>query len=104
MVTDINSLTRPNLELPLARHHLSVGSRDVNASIQTASVVSLHHFSSIAAVSANRAVVRSLGSGEARRGKAKRMLYEVVLLHKQRILLLNAEPKLSVLCLIKNSD
>ena len=50
MVPNINSFTGPNLEFPLSGHDFSVGSGDVDSSMQTSFVMSIHDDSSIANV------------------------------------------------------
>ena len=43
VVSHINSLTRPNLVLPLRGHHLSIATSNLDSSIDTGLVVSLHY-------------------------------------------------------------
>jgi len=42
MVTHGNTLTGPNLELPLRWHHFGVDTADVDASIETGTIVGLN--------------------------------------------------------------
>jgi hypothetical protein len=60
MVTGVNSNSWTNLEFPLTWHNLSIGTRDGEASIKTALVVSVSNGSSEAYVTTNRAVVWAL--------------------------------------------
>merc|ERR1719427_817087 len=84
-----DALTRTHLELPLGRHHLGVGARDVDAGEETSSVVGFHHVTSVDLVSAHTAVVGPLGSWVAILGPTQRVLVHV----KESVLLLHTEPR-----------
>merc|ERR1712209_182148 len=67
----VDSLSGANLVLPLGGHHLGVGSRDPNPSIEASSVVSLNNVSSVDVAGTDSAIVRALGSREAVLGPAE---------------------------------
>lgn len=87
-VTHLNALARSDLELPLCRHDLGVGSGNVDAGVQARPVVGLDDVSAVDLVGSNAAIVGSLGPGEAVFGPAEGMLVLV----EQGVLLLDAEP------------
>jgi len=60
MITCVNSNGWTNLEFPLTWHNLSIGTRDSEASIKAALVVSISNGSSEAYITSNRAVVWTL--------------------------------------------
>merc|ERR1719341_1973433 len=62
IITHVNSLSWPNLELPLSRHHLRISPRNSDASVQAAPVMSLNNVPAVNSAGANTTVVRSLGS------------------------------------------
>merc|ERR1719452_14097 len=64
VISHINTLSRPHLELPLCWHNLSIGARDADTSVQAAPVVGLHHVPTIHLVSPHPTVVRALRSGK----------------------------------------
>lgn len=102
VVTDLDSFAGANLELPLARHNLGVGSSYLDSGVQAEAIVRIHDLTAVAVVCANGTVVWSLRSGEARRREAKRVHREVVLLDEERVLLLNSKPELLVLGSVKD--
>ena len=59
-----NTLARPNLELPLGGHDLSVRSRDLHTSVQASLVVSLNDISAVNLARTNSTVVWALGAWE----------------------------------------
>jgi hypothetical protein len=60
LVRTLNALARTDLELPLGRHDLSVGTGDVHTSVQAGLVVGLDDITLHNLAAANTAVVRSL--------------------------------------------
>lgn len=60
MVTHVDADARADLELPLSGHHLGVGARDADTSVETGLVVSLDDITLNNLASANTAVVRTL--------------------------------------------
>ena len=78
------------MELPLARHDLGVDAGDVDAGVQAGFIVSLDDVAAEDLARADATVVGALGAGEAALGPA----VDVVVLVKQRVLLLEAEPGL----------
>ncbi len=72
VVSDINTKAGTNLVFPLSRHHFSVDTSDLNASIEASAVVSLNQGSSESFVSTSTAVVGTLGSGETTLGPSER--------------------------------
>merc|ERR1719422_2038732 len=96
VVAHVDSLSGANLVLPLGGHHLGVGSRDPDASIEASSVVSLHNVSSIDIAGTDSAVVRALGSGEAVLGPTEGM----TVLVEKCVLLLNSKPGMMVFGLL----
>mmetsp|Transcript_4242 Transcript_4242/g.13644 ORF Transcript_4242/g.13644 Transcript_4242/m.13644 type:complete len:385 (-) Transcript_4242:10-1164(-) len=81
---------RPNLVLPLARHHLGVGARDGDAGVEASLVVRLGDGAAKGAVGASAAVVRALRAREAAlRPSERRDFVEV----EERVLLLDPEPR-----------
>ena len=83
-----DSLAGTNLVLPLGRHDLGVDSRDVDARVQTGSVVGLDNVSGKHLAGTNTTVVRTLGGGEASLGPAD----GVIALVEHGVLLLDSEP------------
>lgn len=81
---------RSHLELPLRRHHLRVRAADLHAGVQARPIVGLHHLAPVHTVRAHAAIVRSLRAGKAQLRPAQRMVVDV----QQRVLLLDAEPRL----------
>merc|ERR1712088_740045 len=96
VVTHVNALSGSHLVLPLSGHHLGVGSRYPDASIQASSVVGLHNVSAIDVAGTDSAVVGALGSREAILGPSE----GVSILVKKGVLLLKAEPWVVVLGLL----
>lgn len=82
--------TGTHLELPLRRHHLCVCATDLHSGVQAGLVVRLHNVAAKHLVSADAAIIRSLWPREAALWLAERLLVKV----KQRVLLLDAEPRL----------
>ena len=89
VISHLDALTRPHLKLPLGRHHFSVASSDLHASVQAAAIVRLHNVSPVHLVSADTTVVGALGTRESVLRPAKRMTVVV----EEGVLLLNAEPR-----------
>lgn len=83
-----DALAGADLVLPLGRHHLGVDAGDVDAGVQTGSVVGLNNVSGKDLASTNTTVVGALGSGEAALGPSNR----VVALVEHGVLLLDSEP------------
>merc|ERR1712055_745240 len=98
VVTHVNALGGSYLVLPLGRHHLSIGSRHPDTSIETGSVVSFHNVPAIHVAGTNSAVVRALGSRETILGPSE----GVTILVKKGVLLLNSKPWVVVLGLLHN--
>ena len=103
LVTDGNAKTRTDLILPLARHNLSVGARDLDASVEAGSVVCVGNDSSKAVVGTDRAVVRSLGSGITIVRPSKGPGRELGLRSDKGVLLLNAIPGLFLWALVEDA-
>ena len=59
-----NTLARPNLELPLGGHDLSIGSGDLHTSVQASLVVSFNDISAVNFARTNSTVVWALGAWE----------------------------------------
>jgi hypothetical protein len=93
LITHFDSFAGSNLELPLGRHDLGVGARDLDASVEASSVVSLDNISAVDVVGSNSAVVRALGSGITLLGPSVRVAINV----EHGPFLLHAEPWLLVL-------
>lgn len=83
---------RAHLELPLGRHNLGICAANLHSGIETRLVVRLHDIAAENLVRSYAAVVRTLRSRIATLRPAQRLLVKV----KQRVLLLNAEPRLLV--------
>ena len=79
-ISNLDAFTWSNLELPLARHYLSIWSRDLDSSIEACFVVSVHDSSTITVISSHWAIVWSLRSWETCRWPSKRLDSELVLL------------------------
>ncbi|KAJ8577026.1 hypothetical protein ON010_g2177 [Phytophthora cinnamomi] len=94
VVARLDARARAHLVLPLAGHHLGVDAGDVDARVQRRAVVRVHDEAAEHRVRAGAAVVRALRAGEAALGPAVRR--HAVLL-EQRVLLLDAEPRLLAL-------
>ena len=59
LVGHLDALAGSDLELPLSGHHLCIGACNLNASVETGSVVAFQDVSSISPVGSNCTVVRS---------------------------------------------
>merc|ERR1712060_370606 len=94
LITHGNADTRSNLVLPLAWHDLGVGARDLDASVEASTVVGISNDTTEAVVSANGAVVRSLGSGISVVRPSKGPGGELSLCTDESVLLLDSEPGL----------
>src|SRR5690606_10069526 len=88
-----------DLELPLPHHHLGVGPRDGDAGVHARLGVHLDDLTAPDLVGAHTAVVRTLRAGEAALGPAER---PAVL--QERVLLLDAEPRLLFGVLLRDLD
>mmetsp|Transcript_16945 Transcript_16945/g.36652 ORF Transcript_16945/g.36652 Transcript_16945/m.36652 type:complete len:215 (-) Transcript_16945:484-1128(-) len=97
VVAHVNAGAGADLVLPLGGQHLTVHTRDVDASSQTQPVVSLADIPADRHTSTSRAVVGALRSGVTALRPAQGPLGLGV---EQGILLLNAEPGLMVLGLL----
>mmetsp|Transcript_43905 Transcript_43905/g.110679 ORF Transcript_43905/g.110679 Transcript_43905/m.110679 type:complete len:229 (+) Transcript_43905:48-734(+) len=62
VISGLDALTGTDLELPLARHDLSIDARDLDASIHAGAVVRLHDVATEHVVGTNSAVVGALGT------------------------------------------
>jgi hypothetical protein len=89
VVAHLDALAWADLVLPLAGHDLGVGAGDLHTGVQAGAVVVLDDLAAEHAVGAGRAVVRTLGAGEAALGPAQRPL----LGREHGVLLLDAEPR-----------
>ena len=103
LVTHRDALYWSNLILPLTRHDLSVGARDLDSSIKAGSVMCISNDSAEAVVRANRAVEGSLGRWVTIVGPADRPGGKLGLCSDQSVLLLDAKPRLLVSTSIENS-
>ena len=90
VVTHLNTFTRANLELPLGRHDLGVGTGDLDASIQASLVVSLNDITANNLASTYTTVVGSLGRRETLLGPA---VWSVIHI-EEGVFLLQSEPRL----------
>lgn len=90
VVTHLNAGAGADLELPLSRHDLSVGARDLDAGVQAGLVVGLDDVTADNLASTNTAVVRTLRSRETALGPAVRLVVHV----EESVLLLETEPGL----------
>lgn len=93
VISHLDSRARPDLELPLRRHHFGVDSRDVDTSVETSSVVSLDEITSKHLSSTDTTVVRTLRTGETALGPSERLTVSV----EESVLLLKTEPGFLVL-------
>lgn len=89
----VNAVARPDLVLPLGRHDLGVGARDVDVGVHAGLVVSLDNVTAEDLAGTHTAVVRTLGRRETVLGPAIRPALEV----EEGVLLLEAEPELVLL-------
>lgn len=64
LVTHLDALAGSDLELPLGRHNLCVGARNVDTSVQAGLVVCLNNVALNDLASTNTAVVWALGGRE----------------------------------------
>lgn len=83
-------MARANLILPLRGHDFSVDTGDLDAGVQTSTVVGLNDVTAVNLASANTTVVRALGTGEAAAGPAVRPAIST----QKGVLLLQTEPEL----------
>lgn len=88
VVTQLNTVTRTHLELPLSWHNLGVSTRDLHTGEQAGLVVSLDNISAVDLASTNTTVVRALGSWETVDWPSIGPVCQV----KEGILLLETEP------------
>ena len=72
LVTDERRREDPDLELPLAHHHLGVGALDPEAGLHAGGCVALDDLSPGHLVAADAAIIRALRCGKARLGPAQR--------------------------------
>ena len=84
----LNAFTRANLEFPLGGHNLSVGSRNLDTSVQASLVVGLNDVSAENLSSTNTTVVWALRTWETVYGPSIRSVGHV----KKGVLLLKTEP------------
>merc|ERR550525_1919784 len=96
VVTHINALGGSHLVFPLGRHHLSIGSRHPDTSIETGSVMGFHNVPAVDIAGTDSAVVGALGSRETILGPSE----GVTILVKKGVLLLNSKPWVVVLGLL----
>jgi len=94
LVTDGKSEAGTNLVFPLAWHDLSIGSRDLDAGIQTSFVVGVSDNATEAVVGTNGAIVRALGSGVSVVRPANWPGGELGLSANKRVFLLDTVPRL----------
>lgn len=62
LIAHFNALAGSNLELPLGGHHLGVGAGNLNARVETGTVMRLDDVTPVDIVVANGTVVRALGT------------------------------------------
>ena len=101
MVSDLDSEAWSNLVLPLAWHRLSVGTRNLDASVEAALVVSVSNGPPKSHISSNRAVVGTLVSRVAMIWPSVRFQRKTVLFLKQCVFLFNTKPRLFMLTRIE---
>lgn len=75
---------------PLSRHNLSIGTGDLDSSVQAGLVVSFYDVTAVDLSGTNPAVVRTLGTGEAIRRPAIRTTVET----EKSVFLLQTKPQL----------
>lgn len=86
----VNAGARANLVFPLRRHDLSVDAGDVDAGVQTSTVVGLDDVTAVDLAGTDTAVVRALGTGETTTGPAVGPSIGT----EQSVLLFQTEPEL----------
>ena len=99
VVSGVNSGAGSDLVLPLSGHDLAVDSGNSNTGEHAGRVVGLNDGASKGVLCPDGAVVRSLGSGHASLGPAKRRLAVSL---KKGVLLLDSVPRLGGLDLLKD--
>ena len=102
MITHGNALDWTDLVFPLARHDLSVGTRNLDSGVKTSAVVSVSDDSTEAVVGADGAIVWSLGSGISVVRPSDGPGCELSLSSNQGILLLDSVPWLFVSTGVEN--
>jgi len=98
VVTDVDTLDGSDLELPLRGHDLGVGAANLDTGVEAGLVVGLDDVATKDLGGTDTAVVGSLGSGETGLGPAEGVAIGV----EERVLLLDAEPGLVLLDLLKD--
>lgn len=94
MVTDRDAFAGAHLVLPLTRHHLGIGPRQFDSSVQTRAVIHVRHNSSVAIVCSHRAIVGSLRGWVPIQRPSKGLEDELGLGLDHNVLLLDAVPRL----------
>ena len=93
MVSTLDGGARSNLILPLSGHNLSIGSRDLDSSVEASLVVSVSYSSSEADVASDRAIVRSLVSRESSGWPSVGSGLESSMLGEKSVFLFDSEPR-----------
>lgn len=93
VVTELDTLTRADLELPLRRHNLGVDARDLDTGVETGAVVGLDEVTGKDLAGTDTTVVGALGTGETVLGPA----VDLAVVVEESVLLLETEPGLSLL-------
>jgi len=102
MISHSDTFNGSDLVLPLSWHHLGIGARHLDTSVQARSVVGISNDSSEAVVGTNGAVVRALGTWVTIVGPAQRPGSELGLSADKSVLLLDSKPWLLVKASVKN--
>ena len=88
IITHANAFARSHLELPLCRHNLGIGARDIDSGVEACAIMSLDNVTTIDLVGAHPTIVGSLWPGKSIFGPAKGM----VVLVQQSVFLFDSEP------------
>jgi len=92
LISNFNSDTRSNLVFPLSGHNFSVGSRNVDSSVEASLVVSVSNAATKGSVGTDRAVVGSLSSRVTIVGPSEGIASEFGRGGKESIFLFNSVP------------
>ena len=98
IISHTDTLARTDLVLPLSRHNLSVGSSDLDSSVDASLVVGNFDITTESVLSTGSAVVGSLGLGSSLLGETK----GTTIGGEHGVFLLDTEPRLEVLDLVHN--
>ena len=99
LIADGECVDGADLELPLPRHDLGVGARDVQARLDAPGGVLLDDVAAVDAQRAHTAVIRTLGAGEPVGREARGPLRDRV---EHGVLLLETEPEVLIAVLVED--